>query len=198
MLKRFSRSKKVRALLIAAGSYGILTLLLFSQTLPAQSALVSRLAVQAPELPTGDPENGQALFLGKTPLENDGPPCMSCHNVSGVGLLGGGSVGPDLTDLAAWYTEAELASDLADIPFPTMKPSYSAHPLTPAERADLSAFLLVPRQSQQNNVNALVVLGVGLLGCVAAAGFFGFIYRWRLRSVRKALVAQTLFSRRSM
>ncbi|HNT24926.1 MAG TPA: hypothetical protein PKM21_11210 [Anaerolineales bacterium] len=183
-------------MLIAAASFSILVVLLFSQTTPAQSASAWLPAAHAPEPQAGDPGRGQALFLGKAPLENDGPPCMACHNVGGSGLLGGGAVGPDLTEMSTFYRAADLTADLADMPWPAMEPIYAEHPLTPSEQADLTAFLLTPRQPQ-SNYYAWVVMGVGLLGCIAAAGFFGLMYRRRMRGVRQALVAQGRLPRRS-
>ncbi len=40
---------------------------------------------------------GEGLFLGRTALSGGGPACFSCHAVEGIGGLGGGSLGPDLT-----------------------------------------------------------------------------------------------------
>ncbi|MCK5646761.1 MAG: cytochrome c, partial [Anaerolineales bacterium] len=39
----------------------------------------------------GDPQVGENLFVGKTQLQNGGPACISCHGLSDVGLLGGGT-----------------------------------------------------------------------------------------------------------
>ena len=111
MLRRLIRSKELRAVLIAAASFSILVVLLFSQTTPAQSASAWLPAAHAPEPQAGDPGRGQALFLGKAPLENDGPPCMACHNVGGSGLLGGGAVGPDLTEMSTFYRAADLTAE---------------------------------------------------------------------------------------
>src|SRR3989337_709452 len=47
--------------------------------------------------PHPGPVAGRALFTGARRLENGGPACMSCHSVAGLGALGGGALGPDLT-----------------------------------------------------------------------------------------------------
>jgi ubiquinol-cytochrome c reductase cytochrome c subunit len=57
---------------------------------------------EAPATPRtqGDPALGRALYLGQKPLQNGGAPCQACHTVAGVGFLGGGSLGKDLTEAA--------------------------------------------------------------------------------------------------
>ena len=54
---------------------------------------------------SGNDEAGKKLFTGETSFANGGPACMSCHN-AGVGTLGGGSLGPDLTKV--WATKSYL------------------------------------------------------------------------------------------
>ncbi len=54
---------------------------------------------------SGNDEAGRKLFTGETSFSSGGPPGMSCHNV-GVGALGGGSLGPDLTKV--WATKSYL------------------------------------------------------------------------------------------
>lgn len=137
--------------------------------------------------PAGDVDRGRQLFMGEVHFENEGPPCMGCHNVGSNGLLGGGAMGPDLTDVSDRYGAADLAATLAVIPWPTMRPIYAEHPLTPQEQADLLAFL-VASPGQPKADRELPLLGLSLAGLGAAAGFFGFLYRTRLRGVRKPLV----------
>ncbi|HAM51891.1 MAG TPA: hypothetical protein DCP92_14835, partial [Nitrospiraceae bacterium] len=45
----------------------------------------------------GDAGLGKKLFVGLTVFKNGGGPCIACHSVTGIGLLGGGNLGPDLT-----------------------------------------------------------------------------------------------------
>ncbi|MDP2661500.1 MAG: cytochrome c, partial [Dehalococcoidia bacterium] len=63
----------------------------------------------APATP-GNPATGEALFVGATPLHNGGPPCMACHSIAGIGALGGGALGPDLTQTFDKYGNAGMAS----------------------------------------------------------------------------------------
>ncbi|WP_448566747.1 c-type cytochrome [Thermus sp.] len=90
----------------------------------------------------GDPALGRALYLGQRPLQNGGAPCQACHTVAGVGFLGGGSMGKDLTDAAKRLGgEAGLAALLKNPAFPVMREAYRDKPLTDTEAAALAAFL---------------------------------------------------------
>jgi hypothetical protein len=102
-------------------------------------------------LPTnGDPVRGKALFSGGVLLANRGPNCIACHSAAGVSTFGGGTLGPDLTHVFQRLGGPGLASALATIPFPTMAGVFVNSPLTPAEQADLYAFL------EQANLSPLV------------------------------------------
>lgn len=162
----------------------------FSQKTPAVGRCpldTSPAAASPASLPAGEVERGRKLFMGLTHLQNGGPPCMGCHNIDSEGLLGGGVMGPDLTDVSSRYTDAGLAQILAGNPCPTMKPIFAALPLTPQEQADLRVFLEASAGQPIANREPLL-FGLSLAGLAAAAGFFGFIYRRRLRGVRRPLV----------
>jgi len=144
----------------------------------------------APVPPAGDPGRGKALFMGDVHLQSGGPPCMGCHSIDRAGLLGGGTMGPDLTQAFAKYGDAGLASALANISFPTMKPVYTDHPLASEEQADLRAFIQAESGQQQVNTDALV-LGLSLAGFAVVMIGIGIVWRRRLRHVRRLLVEQT-------
>jgi mono/diheme cytochrome c family protein len=97
---------------------------------------------------TGDPAVGKLLFTGEKALSNGGPSCISCHSVSSLGLLGGGGLGPDLTQVYQRFGEAGLASALNTLPFPTMIGPFQNHPLTVEEQADFIAYFKEVDQSQ--------------------------------------------------
>jgi len=97
-------------------------------------------AAAAPVL-AGGSQNGKLLFTGESSLANGGPPCMACHSVSGVGSMGGGGLGPDLTHVVQRLSEAGLGGALKTIAFPTMIGPFQNRPLTDQEQADLVAFL---------------------------------------------------------
>jgi hypothetical protein len=142
----------------------------------------------------GDVENGRKLFMGYDHFEHEGPPCMGCHSVGEHGLLGGGAMGPDLTDVSHRLTQEEMASLLANNGMgisPVMQPIYITHPLTEAEQADLIVFMTASAGQPETDKEWLVV-AISLGGFVTAIAFFGFVYRNRLRGVRKALVRDSL------
>ena len=90
---------------------------------------------------TGDVQRGRSLFSGATRTSNGGPPCGACHAIGGEGPAFAGSLGPDLSRSFEGLPADAVDGLLQDLPFPTMAPLYTGHPLTPAERADLGAFL---------------------------------------------------------
>lgn len=146
--------------------------------------------VSAPAITAGNVENGRNLFMGYAHFENDGPPCMGCHNVGQNGLLGGGAMGPDLTNVSNRLSQTEIVSILSNAGTtisPVMQPIFTAHPLTESEQADLIAFLNASVGQPESN-REIWVFGISLAGFMAAVGALGFIYRGRLRSVRRTLV----------
>lgn len=144
----------------------------------------------AQEIAAGNVENGRNLFMGYAHFENDGPPCMGCHSVGENGLLGGGAMGPDLTNVTAQRSDVEIASILSSNGWtlsPVMEPIYTKHTLTESEQADLIAFLNASVGEPESDKEWLVI-GISLTGFAAAVVVLGFIYRNRLRGVRRALV----------
>lgn len=145
----------------------------------------------APALPPGDAEVGREIFVGAVKLHNGGPPCMSCHSISGIGALGGGTLGPDLTNV---YKDmggtAGIASFLTSVPTPTMNAVWSKHPLTPQEIANLAAFIKEGAVAQRpvGILAQLIVLAVivAIILVIIAAAY----WRRRLRGVRIPLVSR--------
>jgi len=130
--------------------------------------------------------------MGYAHFENEGPPCMGCHNIGENGLLGGGALGPDLTNVSKERSYAEMASILSNFGFtssPVMEPIYDEHPLTNKEQKDLIAFMQASVGEPAPD-KELLVLGVSILATIGAAVVLGFIYRDRLRSVRAAMVKE--------
>lgn len=91
------------------------------------------------EIP-GDPKAGQAVFVGKGA-------CIACHR---AGALGGGPVGPDLSNIAAIQTPEYLMGKIlnpaskgtvAGFPAGVMPPNFGQQ-LTAREFTDLIAFLM--------------------------------------------------------
>ena len=72
------------------------------QAAPAAQAAAPEVApaeaapVEAAPAEPGNAAVGKLLFTGEQSFASGAPPCMSCHS-AGVGVLGGGALGPDLT-----------------------------------------------------------------------------------------------------
>ena len=96
-------------------------------------------------------------------------------------------MGPDLTQAIVKYGEAGLASALATLPFPTMKPIFTDHPLTPEEQADLWAYIKAASGMPQANREA-PILALSLAGFFAAMILAGVVWRRRLHGIRRPLV----------
>lgn len=156
-------------------------------------------AVPVAKLPPGDAGAGREYFVGGHRLKNGGPPCMSCHSISGIGALGGGTLGPDLTDAYRKYGgDAGLASFLASVPTPTMSAVWTKNPLTPQEIADLTAFVKEGAIAQRP-LDAIAKLALLAILALAIIIVIGAVYwRRRLLGVRIPLVqrANTLFMRK--
>ncbi len=158
------------------------------------SAILAFLATQkgeaaptasAPGAP-GDASMGRNLFTGTAAFKNGGPPCISCHSVTGAFLLGGGTLGPDLTRVYSSLGSG-IVSVLTTIPFPTMVPVFRGHPLAQDEVLDLEAFLSETVSSQPRNFTPYVVI-IAIIGSLVLLAAAGLIWRRRLVSVREEMV----------
>jgi len=140
----------------------------------------------------GDPEIGKDLFTGVVRFANGGPPCMACHSVGGIGALGGGQLGPDLTEVVARYGGAAAVNAfVAGTPTPTMKAVWSQHPLTDQERANVVAFLGQAEVSQRPAQTIWQLAGVAVLGLVILLTIAALRWQNRLRfGVRRPMVAK--------
>ncbi len=146
----------------------------------------------AQPLPAGDPAVGKELFTGIIRFQNGGAPCMACHSIAGIGALGGGALGPDLTPAFNKYTDGGLATFLATMPLPTMNAVWSARPLTPEEQANVRAFL------RQASVAGRPIQALGRLATLAAGGtvllfLVAQVYwRRRLKTVRRSMLERSV------
>lgn len=126
----------------------------------------------APQPPSGaeavlasdsDPAYGGYLFTGMVPLTNGGTPCIACHSVEGVGSIGGGALGPDLTHVYTRYGREGLAASLGSLPFPSMQGIFANRQLTITEQADLLAFFAEADQrgEPRTQQNFQLIFGTG-------------------------------------
>jgi cytochrome c2 len=137
----------------------------------------------------GDADIGEDLFVGRTALTDGGPACISCHEVSDLGALGGGTLGPNLTDVADRLGPQGLTASLQSLPFPSMQPIYADRPLTDVEVAHLTAFFMQTEAPATAETNYTFVL-IGIAGLVVATPITHLIWRHRFKGVRKPLVGR--------
>jgi mono/diheme cytochrome c family protein len=131
---------------------------------------------------------GELLFTGATRFRNGGPACISCHTIAGTGFPSGGTLGPDLTHSYGKLGPSGTQTAMQTLFFPVMTPIYRPHSLFPDEQADLLAYLEHAESRSQPEWATQIIL----LAAVLLAGSFialtGFLYRDRVKSVRRALV----------
>jgi mono/diheme cytochrome c family protein len=135
----------------------------------------------------GNPANGKAIFLGFVHLKNGAPFCIGCHEIDNTGILGGGTLGPNLTNSYRIYGDAGLDGILSNLPFLTMQPIYANNPFTDQEKADLRAFMKSEVGSTQVNKEP-VIIAISLAGFIFIMVAFAYLWRHRLRTVRQQLV----------
>jgi len=139
-------------------------------------------------------QRGRDYFMGRRRLAQGGPPCFTCHTVRGLGLLGGGRLGPDLTRVfERLQGRRGLAAWLQAPATPTMQQLFQKHPLqSNNELLELVAFLedVAKRGGGEADLaGPLACFLIGLAGAVVALLLADAAWRNRLRSVRRSLVA---------
>lgn len=138
----------------------------------------------------GNPENGKAIFLGQVHLTNGGPFCIGCHSIDDTGILGGGTLGPNLTEAYTKYGDVGLEGILSNLPFMTMRPLFANNTLTENERADIRAFIKASVGKPQVSKEPIIIT-ISLAGFVAAMALSAFLWRNRLEGVRRPLIERS-------
>ena len=137
-----------------------------------------------------DADLGRKLFMGQLSLTKRGPACLSCHQVRGIGALGGGNLGPDLTGVYARLGgQVALTSWLGSPASVTMKPVFAQHPLTEDEAHALVSYFKVAGArggSARNSMVNFVLLG--LIGLAVGLVIVDLAWKNRFRAVRRPLV----------
>ncbi|MFV1963905.1 MAG: c-type cytochrome [Pirellulaceae bacterium] len=134
---------------------------------------------------------GRAYFTGARRLKNGATLCLACHAVRGVGALGGGRLGPDLSlvyerlegrrNLSAWLSAPATT---------TMQPVFKDRALEPEEISALVAFFehSANQGGEEGMHGPLGLLLLGLGGAVAGLVLMDSIWKNRFRDVRRLLV----------
>lgn len=170
-------------------SYGEPTIEEEEQNYWALAYYILSLASEAPPgAPLADPRLGKELFIGTARFQNGGAPCIACHSVGGIGALGGGVLGPDLTATYVKFGDERLATILTSFPFPTMNTVFSKSSLAPEEQAALIDFFRSASVTQRPTeaVGQLALLALG--GAMVLFAMTHLLWRRRLRGVRRPLV----------
>jgi hypothetical protein len=129
-----------------------------------------------------DIELGRSLFSGSMRLSKGGPSCISCHTAGQLQYLGGGSLGPDLTQAYSNYNDTGLSKVLTKITFPTMAEIYAAKPLTNDEVFQIKAFLYsVDKAGPVTAGYQKKFIFLGILGLFVGLGVIDFSWRSRRR-----------------
>ncbi len=135
--------------------------------------------------------NGRAIFLGEKALAGGGPACVSCHTLRGLGGLGGGRLGPDLTRVyERLQGRKPLSAWLAAPASPTMAPVFKTRPLQPYEILALVALFQDSAQKggEDESPSLLTFFLLGTGGMVLGLVGLNAAFRKRFRGVRRSLV----------
>lgn len=145
-----------------------------------------------------DIERGRAIMRGDIAQLAGGPPCLSCHTVRGVGALGGGRLGPDLTKvyerlqgrkgLSAWLSAPATT---------TMQSVFRDTPLDAEEILPVVAYLeeAARQGGEDSGFGRVTFLLLGLGGAVVLLAGMDGAWRKRFRAVRGPLVEEAGFGR---
>ncbi|HXX00643.1 MAG TPA: c-type cytochrome [Candidatus Acidoferrales bacterium] len=134
---------------------------------------------------------GQQLFLGERPFENGGPACVSCHTLGTISGLGGGRLGPDLTNVFDRLGGRQgLGAWLSTPPTPTMQSVFGKHALQPEEIFPLLAVIddANARSQPANQSSILKFFAFGFGGTLVGLALLQIAWRGRIQSVRRSVV----------
>ncbi|MBI4460621.1 MAG: c-type cytochrome [Acidobacteria bacterium] len=143
-------------------------------------------------LTPADLSAGTEFFLGTRRLSQGGAACISCHTLGNLQGMGGGRLGPDLTQvyerlggrkaLGAWLTTPGTT---------TMQAVFRQHPLQPEEILALVAvFEDAPKKSQSADSSSQINFFLaGMVGLCFGLAVMGWAWRGRFRTVRRALIS---------
>ncbi|MCZ7551531.1 MAG: hypothetical protein B6D39_01300 [Anaerolineae bacterium UTCFX2] len=147
-----------------------------------------------PAAVTGDAARGQMLFSGGLALQNGGINCIACHHVRTTAGLGGGTLGPDLTQVYTRYGgDAGLSAVLTTLPFPNMQSTFATRPLTPQEQADLLAYFRGSSQVVAGDVpqRSGLFVGVAAVGALILFGMMALFWPLQRTSLSNKLRKQS-------
>ena len=157
---------------------------------PAKSELAG-VAIDDRPFTASDVVMGQQIFLGEQPLAKGGPGCVSCHSLGTIGGLGGGRLGPDLTQVFDRLGGRKgLGAWLSAPPTQTMQSIFRNHALQAEEILPLLAAIddasKGSRPADKSSIAKFVLLGFS--GMLVGLALLQLAWRGRFRSVRRTIV----------
>lgn len=138
-----------------------------------------------------DRASGRNIFLGTQRLTAGGSACISCHSMHNLPALGGGRLGPDLTNIYERLKDrATLSAWLMAPSTATMQPIFRGHPLASDEINSLAAYFASTSAERpaDSSTGRVAFLLSGLAGAVLGIFFLDAIWSRRFHSVRRSLV----------
>jgi len=117
--------------------------------------------------------HGQDLFEGRIRFENDGPSCISCHNIQRRETTLQTNYAKDVMASFETLGEAGVHAILKTPPYPVMAEAFSGHDLTDTERHDLLAYLKEAKAQPPNM--ALSSMYSNFLAISLTGGAFLFV-----------------------
>ena len=140
-----------------------------------------------------DRQLGHEIFTGARRLEGGGTACISCHSTAGMPALGGGQLGPDLTNIYERQGgRTNLSAWLMAPGTETMRPIFKGHPLTSDEINGLVAYFesTTAERPADKSASRVAFLFLGLAGAVFGIFILDGAWKQRFRSVRRTLVEE--------
>lgn len=138
-----------------------------------------------------DIQLGRRLVRGEVALSGGGPPCLACHTLNGVGALGGGKLGPDLSKVYERLQGRKPLSTWLSAPAtPTMQSVFKQTPFTAEEILPLVAYFedTARQGGQDESAGSVTFLLFGLGGAALGLVLFDGVWSKRFRAVRRPLV----------
>jgi len=157
---------------------------------PAKSELAG-VAISDRPFTANDVVTGEEFFLGERPLAKGGPACVSCHTLGTIGGLGGGRLGPDLTQVFDRLGGRKgLGAWLSAPPTQTMQSIFRNHALQPDEILPLLAVIddASNRSRPADTSSMAKVVLFGFSGMLVGLALLQLAWRGRFRSVRRTIV----------
>lgn len=149
------------------------------------------LQVSTKPFTAADRARGREIFLGHARLQGGGAACISCHSMHDTPALGGGRLGPDLTNVYERLKNRQALSAWLSAPSTeTMLPIFKDHPLKEDEIHALAAYFEASagQSPAEPTADRVAFLLIGLASAVALVFGFDAIWKYRFTSVRRTLV----------